>query len=626
MNTAIPEAVRQGSPADDRRPVVGLGRRDPRAAGRPALALGAVVALAALVYAVAAQLVPMPLLNPDELRYTLAARALADGEWLNLRGDGYGYGPLYPSLLAPLVALAGDVETAHPFFKAANALLFALAAVPIYLVGRRLLSPWWSVAVAAASLAIPSSIYTSYVLTESAAYLTCSIALLALVLALERPSLARQLALLGAVVLAYATRAQFAALLPAFIAGYALLWGIQAERPRLRTAAARLWPTLAALGLGLAAFVARPLLSSSSPEESLGGYGDLWRGYDLVSVGRLVVYHLAGLEMYLFVVPVAVAPIVISGLLRDARRGSVPAGAFVAAFLAVNAVLVLIAAAFASTPFGWGQLHDRYVFYVVPLWLIVFATWLSRGLPRPYLWTAAGVLLAFALPATPPYGLVAGDNIVEYVPSALWSGVWSFFDGWPLVDGRKVFAGVVIVLAVAAAAVPRRLWMVLPAVVLAGLFLGSVLAWNRIVDAPDEFAAADVGTRAWIDPALPAGSSVTKLYLASTDCPWTERTRQALFLTEFFNTSVDRVASIGDSMPDGLPLEVAHVGPGGRFLLEDGEPLVADHVVTQPGIDLEGRRLATGTGADLVLWETRGAVRLADQRLEAADLVTPDCP
>ena len=32
----------------------------------------------------APQLVEMPLLNPDELRYTLAARGIADGEWLNL--------------------------------------------------------------------------------------------------------------------------------------------------------------------------------------------------------------------------------------------------------------------------------------------------------------------------------------------------------------------------------------------------------------------------------------------------------------------------------------------------------------------------------------------------------------
>jgi hypothetical protein len=57
----------------------------------------------------------------------------------------------------------------------------------------------------------------------------------------------------------------------------------------------------------------------------------------------------------------------------------------------------------------------------------------------------------------------------------------------------------------------------------------------------------------------------------------------------------------------------------------DGEPLVADYVVTQPGIELEGRRLAVGTGVGLVLWETRGSVRLTDARLRTADLVTADC-
>lgn len=626
MNTATPEAVRQASRADDKRSeVVGVDRHDRRAARGPALALGAVVAVAALVYGAAAQLVPMPVLNPDELRYTLATRALADGEWPSLRGHDYGYGPLYPAILAPIVAFSESIESAYSFFKVANALLFALAAVPVYLIARRLLSRWWSVGVAAMSVAVPSSIYTSLVLTESAAYLTSSVALLFFVLALEHPSSRRQLALIGAVGVAYATRAQFAALLPAFLAGSLLLWALDAQRPRLRETAARLWPTLAALGVGLAALAARPLLSWSSPEESLDGYGDLWRGYDAVSVARLVVYHLGGLEMYLFVIPVAVAPIVVSALLVGARRGSVMEGAFVSAFLTVNAVFLLIAAAFASTPFGWGQLHDRYLFYVAPLWLVLFARWLSTGLPRPYLWTTTGVLLAFALPALPPYGLVAGDNVVEYVPSALWSGVWTFLDGWPLVDGRKAFAAAVIVLAAAAALVPRRFWIVLPAAVLAGFLLAAVLAWDRVVDMPDELRAADVGTRAWVEPAVPPGSSVTKLYLASTACPRTEQTRQALFLTEFFNASVKRTVSIGDSLPDGLPLDEVDVGPGGRFVHADGTPLLADYVVTQPGIELAGRRLATGTGAGLALWETRGAVRLADARLGAAGLAPADC-
>jgi hypothetical protein len=179
MTTAKPEALGQLTPPDDRRSVaVAVGREDRLAMRWPALALGAVVAAAALVYGAAAQLVPMPVLNPDELRYTLAARALADGEWLSLRGHEYGYGPLYPAVLAPIVAFSESIESAYSFFKVANALLFALAAVPVYFIARRLLSRWWSVGVAAMSVAIPSSIYTSLVLTESAAYLTSSIALL----------------------------------------------------------------------------------------------------------------------------------------------------------------------------------------------------------------------------------------------------------------------------------------------------------------------------------------------------------------------------------------------------------------------------------------------------------------
>ena len=626
MKPATPVALGQAAPARDGPSVAGhLGKDDRVAIRGPALALVAVVVVAAVAYAVGAQVVSTPVLSPDELRYTLAGRALADGEWLNLRGHEYGYGVLYPAVLAPILAFSESVETAYPFFKIANALLFALAAVPIFFLARRLLTRWWSVAVAATSMAIPSSIYTSLVLTESASYLTCSIALLALVLALEQPSAPRQLAMIGAVGLAYATRVQFAALLPAFLTGSLLVWAIDAERPRLRDVTARLWPTLSALALAAAALAARALLSWSPPEESLGGYGDLWRGYELGSVTRFVVYHLAGLELYLFVVPFAVAPIVVHDLCRAARRGSTREGAFLAAFLTVNAFLLLIAAAFASTPFGYHELHDRYLFYVAPMWFVVFGRWLSRGLPRPYVWTALGVVLALALPAVPPYGLVAGNSVVEYVPSALWSEAWTFLESYPLVDGRKALAATVVVLAVATAAVPRRLWPVLPATVVVGLLLSAVLAWERVADMPAAVVAGDTATRTWVDDVVPDGSTTTKLYLASPQCALTEQTRQALFLTEFFNDSVDRVASIGDSTPDGLPFDRVDVGSGGRLLLTDGEPLVADYVVTQPGLEFEGRRVAARPAAGLVLWETRGVVRLGDARRGTAGLVTADC-
>jgi hypothetical protein len=90
-----------------------------------------------------------------------------------------------------------------------------------------------------------------------------------------------------------------------------------------------------------------------------------------------------------------------------------------------------------------------------------------------------------------------------------------------------------------------------------------------------------------------------------------ELTRHAFFLTEFFNPSVDRAAAIGDSTPDGLPYARVDIGPGGRLVHRDGKPLVAEYVVADPGLELDARRVATGTGAGLVLWETRGEVRLA---------------
>lgn len=574
----------------------------------PTVVLVVVVGVATLVYGSAAQRVPMPLVNPDELRYTMAASAIVDGEWLNLRGREYGYGALYPMVLASILALADGVETAYPFFKLANALLFALAAVPIFFLARRLLSARWSVAVASMSVAIPSSIYTSLVMTESVSYLLSSTAVLAVVLALERTSVTRQLAMLGAIGLAFTARPQFAALLPAFLAGHLLLWSVDAQRRRLRRVADA-WPTFAAVAVCVAA-VTRHLVTASSSTESSGGYDDLWRSYDVVAVARLAMYHLAGLELYLFVIPFVVAPVVIAALLRAGRRGSRREGAFAAAFLVINGVFVLIAAAFASTPYGWQVLHDRYLFYVAPLWLVVFARWLSQGLPRPRLLTAGGVVAGLALTAFTPFGLLTGDIVFEYVPTALWSSVWTFVEGTPHLDGRRVLGATVVALATVGVVLPRRFWLVLPAAVVAGFLLTSVLAWQRLAEPSDAFLLADDNTRAWVDDAVRDGSRTTRLYVSPRKCPYSELTRHAFFLTEFFNPSVDRASAIGDATPDGLPYARVDIGRGGRLVHPDGKPLVAEYVVADPGIELDARRVATGTGARLVLWETRGEVRL----------------
>lgn len=577
--------------------------------------MAVLIVLATFTYAVVGHWVEMPIVNPDELRYTLAAQGVVDGGWPNLRGHTYGYGPVYPIVLSPILWVAGSVEAAYAFFKVANALLFALAAIPIYFLARRLLTPWWSVGVALGSVAVPSSIYTSLVMTESASYLTASLALLAMVLALERPSLIRQLGLLGALGLAFGTRPQFAAFFIAFFSGWSMLWALDEQRPPLWRAAAQLWPTLAAIALVAATVVGARLLGDApSAADGVGGYSDLLRGYDIDAVAQFVAYHLAGWEVYLFVVPFVVAPIVIAQMLGAARRGDRRDGAFVVVFLTVNTILLLIVAAFASSPYGYSALHDRYVFYVAPLWLTAFAVWLSRGLPRPLPWTAVGVGLALVLPAATPFGLIGGNVVFESVPTALWTWVWNTVEGTPYLDGRRVLGLFVVTLTVATVALPRRLWPVLPVVVLAGLLYGSALAWDREVDVPPDFKIADEGDRTWVDDAVPRGFLVTKLYISPPDCPYSELTREALFLTEFFNESVDRVAHIGDTTSDGIPQDRVDPDNDGQLMLQNGKPLTARYVVAPRELQLTGIKITHGSGAHLSLWDTGGRVRLANAR------------
>jgi hypothetical protein len=598
-------------------------RPHPPARG-PAIALAGVVLGSFVLYTWLASLVEVPRVHPDEVRYLIAASSLVEGEGLHLRGGEYGFGPLYAFVLAAILWLSSGIDSAYDVFKAANALFFALTAVPVYLLARRLVSPWWAVCAAALSVAIPSSISVATVMTESLAYLTAAWALYATALALERPTLLRQLAVLAAVAAAFLTRAQLGALYLSWLVGLVVLWLIDPRRrPRTRQELIRYWPTAAPLVLAFAVLGGR-LVSGSSPSESLGAYWELWRGYDPLEVAKWLVYHLADIEIYLAVIPVAVAPIVLWRLLGRDRAGSERAASFTALFVSANAVGLLVVAAFTSTPWGYDRLHDRYAFYLLPLWLIVFVVWLAEGLPRPLVAAATGVGLALVLPAILPFRQLANEAGIDTVPGALWVWVEAQVAGPGPLSGGRLLAAFVLALLAAALLLPRRWALALPAVLLVVFGATAILAWDRIIDAPENAVFEGGMERAWIDERLGEDATVTKLYLESELCPASARTRHALFLTEFFNASVDRAAYIGDSVPDGLPIDRVEVEDG-SLVLPSGAPLIADYVVTQPGIELEGERLGTGTTAGLVLWETGGDVRVAGADT-TADVRTADCP
>ena len=272
------------------------------------------------------------------------------------------------------------------------------------------------------AVTIPSSISVATVMTESLSYVATAWALYAIMLALERPTVLRQFGVLAATAVAFLTRPQFGILYVTWVGALGAFWMIA---PWARPRAGRRPAFLADGAAGrprILAFAAR-LASGASASDSLGAYWVLWRGYDPLQVGKWFVYHLGDFAVYLAIVPVAVAPIVLVALTRAGRAGSRPAAAFVALFAAANVSGLLVVAAFASSPWGFDRLHDRYGFYLLPLWLIGLVVWLDSGLPRPLVATAIGVVAALALPLILPFGQLANEAGIDTVPGALWERV-----------------------------------------------------------------------------------------------------------------------------------------------------------------------------------------------------------
>jgi len=599
----------------------------PQGSGRDRLAvvaLGLVTTFGFVFYALLSLGADGPRVHPDEVRYLIAASSLVEGEGLTLRGQDYGFGPLLPLVLAAILRVAGSVDAAYDWFKAANALFFALTAVPAYLLARRLVSQWWSVLAAALAIAVPSSISVVTVMTESLSYLTTLWALYAIALALERPSILRQFAVLGTVAAALLTRTQFGILYVTWVGGLACLWLlVPMTRPRSRVELWRFWPTALPVVLGGLAFVVR-LASGSSAKDTFGAYWELWRGYDAFAVAKWFAYHLGDFAVYLVVVPVAVAPIVLWELGRAGRAGSRRAAAFVSLFVAANASGLLVVAAFTSTPFGYDRLHDRYAFYLVPLWLIGLVWWLASGLPRPLVAAAIGAVGTLVLALVLPFAQLANEAGIDTVPGALWVRIQAELAGPGPASGRLALAIFVVGLLAATLFLPRGIASpALPAAVVIGFAAMSYFAWQRMLDAPEDLVFAGGLERAWIDDRVAPDAAVTKLYVDTTCESALER--HALFLTEFFNSTVDRAAYVEGSVPDGLPIDRVDVSTGGALELSPGDPLRAEYVYTQPGVELAGRRVATGTAADLVLWRVDGPVRVVGATSNA-DLHKAVCP
>ena len=106
-----------------------------------ALTLAGIVLAAVALWGVLGQQIEVPTVFGDELIHWDASRSLASGDGLRVRDGGYGFGPVYPALLAPVHLLAADDLAAYRWARLLNAVLFALAAVPAFFRAEWVVAP-----------------------------------------------------------------------------------------------------------------------------------------------------------------------------------------------------------------------------------------------------------------------------------------------------------------------------------------------------------------------------------------------------------------------------------------------------------------------------------------------------
>jgi hypothetical protein len=508
-----------------------------------ALSLPALVGASTLAHWLAGRRVTGLWIMPDEAIY--AERALQlwrDGSLSVFHGQGAGYGVLYP-LLAGFPLAFGNLDTGYASLKLFQALVMSLAAVPVFFYGRRIMPPVYALVAAALTVASPLLLYSGLVMTEVVFYPLSVVTLLAIARAVETATLRHQLFALAWIAAAVATRAQAIVFL-AIVAAAALVDTLLAhDRSRLRA----FWPTWASICCGIVATLLAPGL--------FGSYaGTLGRGYPIAASLHLIYEHLAYLVLTTAVLPFAALAVLLVEAIRGRERDAAARALIVVTACAVPAVCAqvgLFAARFSP------HLLGRDLASLPPVLFLVFALWLARGLPRRRTVAVPVCFVTLAIVILAPWDrLIIADALPDSFGASLIYGLSTSINPTTLVT-FGCLALVVLFLVT-----PRRVALLLPAVVFALLAASSVSASRRVVSQAARDQQQLLGTpRDWIDRAV--HDDVTYLYDG-------ERTWNSVWQQRFWNDRITHVLSLAPARVPGPMDQVVHpIAPTGRLPISD---------------------------------------------------------
>lgn len=455
---------------------------------------------------------------------------------------------LYPLLLAPVFAsgpIQHDLRNAHVL----NAFVMASAALPAYMLARRLETPAWAATLAALlTVAVPWIVLSSFLLTEVVAYPVFVWALLAFHAAVTSPSTRNDALATVALVAAVGARTQLAVL--AIVLAAAV--GMHSH--------ARRHPLLIAV---YTSGVAAALVALALGHNPLGTYGATTHGNPIpTAFFPALLTHLAMLALGFGLLPFLIGG---AWLVANARRD-------VYATIGCAATVVVIAeVASYDVRFGGNIVRDRYLFYLAP----IFALALVVALSRPYLarrWLAVplAVLVAgFALSPLPLFDKLNVDTPASILDNYLREHIGGL-------TGARVFlvvaALLTVVLVVEGQLLLRRSWLVALVAVLAlvGTTARTGYAFERLLringTAGRPLTAKMGPVAGWVDGTVGRDANVTAIpfptlvgdYFASAAFWWD---------AEFWNASVNRTAGVPGAFewtPSTFPKLDLHLDRLGR--------------------------------------------------------------
>jgi hypothetical protein len=544
-----------------------------------------------------------PWIMVDEIVYSELAKSFAaTGHFAVRETPTSGYGIVYPILISPAYRLFSSIPTVYTGIKVINSLLMSLTAVPAYLIARRVVSVRGALAVAVLTVAVPSTFYAGTIMTENAFYPIFVCLALTLVVALDRPGVLTVLLFLGVLLIAFETRAQAVAVLPAALTA-PLIAAALARRPREVLEQRVLYVLV--VGLGIVAAGAE-LVRGRSINSLLGAYSVTTNSsYGIRTVARWFLWHMSELELYVGFVPVlAVVLLCVRGstLSRSERT-------IVATTVSLVLWVGLEVAAFASQP-SVVRIEERNLFYVAPLLFVCLVLWIERGLPRPRpaIWFAvAGVIL---LAAALPYARFVDTSAVSdtFDVLMLWSiAVWVHE---PLTTLRWIVTGAAVVSVVVAVFIPRRYGLALVALPFALFVLAAqpVDSKTQRASIGAVFQGITRPDRDWIT-ALVGSSDPTRVSVVWTGGQTNHPDAMVVNENEFFNRDVGAIYTTNGPVPGNLaqtPIQLDHAT--GAYLAGT-TPVHVDDLLTDTSLSVVGRQIGSDLQKGLVLLHVGGLLR-----------------